>query len=155
MNGDSVVEARHLECIFKRMTRRILSLSQQDWDTRGIADAYIIWSPRCYNTPPDHLCNAVMDNRVDHLWCDAGKLEEARKDRQCIKVCVDAGMRGSPGHPAQAAMGIAIYRRIVQQSGLSCRANFLSAQQLDKVTSAFQSEAMALEYALDTFTSFM
>ena len=159
LNGDAVLDARHLECIFKRMTRRLLALSQQGWDTRHLADPYIIWSPRAHNTPPDHLCNAAMDNKMDFVWHDKNKVAEAMERKFCIKVCVDGGMRGPPGHPTQSAMGVTIYRRVIQQSGpthsYAYDPMYYSAQQLYNVSSAFQSESMALECALDTLSSFL
>ena len=78
----------------------------------------------------------------------------------CFKVCVDGGLRGVTGSMesrVKAAMGIAIYCRILNDTSTNFRYEpiYYSATWLEGVASAFHCEVSVLERAFDEVMRFV
>ena len=146
VNGDAVLHAPRLEPIFRRTVASLFLFARQGWETRNAAAPFVIWKPREFNTAPDYLRNAAMDQTTNWQWQDHTATQQAKLPNVCLKICVDGGLRGTGPH--QAATGIAVYRRSAAEPS-SHHPILYKAFLLSNVDSAFQCEAMALESAMD------
>ena len=141
MGGRAVLQAPHLELLFRRMCDSLLFLCASDWKPKQDVEDIVIWSPRQYNIVADHLVNAAMDNNCDWDWEDAEAIQQCLNGSSCPRVCVDSGYR----RPSDmAAIGVAVFTYDSKYIPLR-----YAARLLQDVRSAFQSEAHALDLALE------
>ena len=109
---------------------------------------FILWSPRELNTVADHAVNASLDQR--RSWSSP---EETNLQRDTLKganfrLCVDGGLRS--GHAG--AMGMALYVATKVPGGpFQYEVVLRKGELLQGCSSAFQAEAMGLEWALNCF----
>ena len=120
---------------------------------------FVIWAPRSFNSPPDHLCNAAMDEGADWEWRNEPLLSQSFRSKACFKICVDGGLRAKSGDKnseQKAAMGVAIYCKVLDGTNKTWNyvPVFFSATRLWGVASAFHCEACALERAFDKVMRF-
>ena len=90
----------------------------------------------------------TLDSRQFWFSSDSARLQEAFGSDCFLRLCVDGGLRGN----GEAAAGFALYSwsRPSKYTALVRQGEFLNC-----VSSSFQSEAMALEFALDRFLNFL
>ena len=151
-NGEAALTAHRLEPIFRRLVNKCYCFYSNGWLPRRNIDNFIIWARREYNTVADHYANAAMDNNCGWEWRDCSRVSETAS----FKICVDGGLRGSSLDTIRpASMGCAIY--VAAQSEQSTDAQYypvcFAAQPLHDTRSAFQAEAMAIEWCLSVFES--
>ena len=82
-----------------------------------------------------------MDNRSDFDWEDKEAIQQCSRESSCLRVCVDGGYRKSSD---MAAIGVAVFMYDSRYTPLR-----YAARLLQDVRSAFQSEAHALDLALE------
>ena len=154
VNGLAVLHAPQLDAIFRRIARRLFELGEKGWSPRRDIDPIVIWSPREYNTVADHMVNAAMDNNCAWQKWDRQLLEDHIKRGGSLRICVDGGLRrGTDSLDKPSALGCAIYlvRKVQPQYTLAG----LQAAPVKSVGSAFQAEAMALEWAINLINVLM
>ena len=152
VNGDAVLQRINLECIFRRITTQLYKLHCHGWRPRRDIDNMVHWYRRSGNTVADHLCNAAMNANSSWVW----RASSMFSDLASFKICVDGGLRGKHGEPNRpASLGCVIFLVVPGQD--SPRPSFtsvlLAAQPVQKLSSAFLAEAMALEWSFSLFQS--
>ena len=151
--GQSVLAAEALESIFRRICDKLLLLSKLGWRPKRDIDNLLIWARREFNTPPDHLANAAMDNDSAYEWRENSKLQQAKRDGESFRICIDGGRRE---RERKAAIAFAVYSVSLGSDGEQMqRLVWMSAQPVQNMISAFQTEATALEWTLSAFISFL
>jgi hypothetical protein len=105
-----------------------------DWDDP------VCWRARDWNRQADFVVNVAMDANTEQSWSDATLMSVAR--HRDILIFCDGGLRRSS---MRAAAGWVAY---VAYNGAFHRVAY-RATPLEGVSSAFQSEAIALENALE------
>ena len=60
-NGEALLKILQSTIIFRRIVSRLVDLADRGWRPRKDVDSMVLWSPREYNTVPDHSINAAMD----------------------------------------------------------------------------------------------
>ena len=106
----------------------------------------VLWSPREYNTVADHAANAAMDEHRDWEIFDEGHIASALQSNCNLRLCVDGGRRNE----AEGALGFALYSAVLGECGTYTYTLLARrGQRLNKISSAFLAEALALDWALD------
>lgn len=142
----------HLEAIFRRITEALQQLTYLGWSPKRDIDPFILWSRREYNSPPDHIANAVMDTGRSWEWMDNDMLRRVKCQGGSLKICVDGGWRG----PSSAGIAFSAYEAHLDGAGnFSFAPAWLSGQPISCTQSAFQTEAMALDWTLSKIVSFL
>ena len=119
-------------------------------EPRRDIDPYIVWAKREYNTPPDHLANAAMDHACGWEWQNDGELEQI-KARLCgMKICIDGGRRAH-----SAAIAFAVYSFHISPEGQYFKLAWLRTELVKGTQSAFETEALALEWSLSIIYTFL
>ena len=99
-----------------------------------------MWSPRAYNTVADHAVNAAMDQK-----CSWNRLSNIQTEVCKWHLAVDGGLRDQD----TAAMGIVLYAVDRTKDEKWEYVEVLRAgRELTGVTSAFDAEALALEFGI-------
>ena len=142
-NGAAILKAPHLEAIFRRIVQKLFDVSMSGWRPKRDIDPILIWSPREYNTPADHLVNAAMDTGTDWSWINQGVLRAAKVGT--VRLCVDGGLRKRHHGEHRGGLGCAAFLRFPNGS---YEPFFLAGTVMHGATSAFHTEASALEWAL-------
>ena len=123
------------------------------WLPRKDIDPLVLWSPRRYNTVPDHLANAAMDQNKSWHWLDEAGLQDEMARGRLLKICVDGGLRGHHGMANRpAAIACAVYRIASAKNPVEkpCQTLILlSATPVTGFQSAFQAEVTAVDWTLD------
>ena len=109
---------------------------------------FIIWEPRRYNNMADHAANVALDLGSDWERCEHSALQEARACKANLRLCVDGARRGN----SSAAGGMAL---MAYYQGGRREVIFRSGKLLGELSSAFASEMLALDWALQTFLVLM
>ena len=110
-----------------------------------------IWSPREFNAVADHLVNAALDTQSDWCHIDDVAIQQHLLSRGSFRICVDGGVRKRALSSDQrcAAMGGALFAVNMGETPMVLVAS--AAQTIESVASAFQAEAMALDWLLSIF----
>ena len=99
------------------------------------------WRPREFNSPPDVVCNWVLDGKADLDDLDLGPVVQAISQERCFQVHCDGGYKDGVGAASFVVHAIDPASGVVERLGY--RGAFLS-----RARSAFQAELIALETAV-------
>ena len=142
--GLSVMKGSFMRPLCVRISRllhRFWSLGvrpRTDWS------AYIEWDAREFNALADDGANMALNGASDWRHMHEDNIFRARASNVNYRICFDGACRG-PGDAAAGAVAIAYYkdgrREVLFRAGIL----------LGKLHSAFLSELLALEWALDLF----
>ena len=130
------------------MFASVQKVLKQYWQPITQLSDLVLWDRREFNSYADHAANVALDLKSDWNILDSQVLEEARRSKANIRATADGARRGD----GQAAAGIAFFayfpggRRVIFH-----RAGKL----LGKLSSAFLAEALAMEWCLESFITFL
>ena len=94
-----------------------------------------------------------MDNNGYYEWRDNELLQQTKLSNGSFKICVDGGFRE---HEARAAIAFTVYSVSADSSqGQANHLVWMGTQIVRSMSSAFQTEATALEWTLSLFLSFL
>ena len=110
----------------------------------------IDWRPREFNTAADHAVNVTLDSGASWESIDEALLDNALRSRSSLRLCVDGGLRRS----GLAGAGFALFAYTGEGGDLYQLLGRQGLHLLD-VGSAFEAEALALEWALEWLASRM
>ena len=112
----------------------------------------VMWAPREYNTVADHCCNASLDLKKSWTACDNTALADAFLYDECLRLCVDGGRRSR----SEGALGLALFSATgMEVAPVKYTLLERKGQLLSSVESAFEAEAIALEWALQYLLQLM
>ena len=143
--GRAVLSSPELRPVFVRICRHIHEIHRMRW--RPMQDCFdlVMWAPREYNTVADHCCNVSMDLKKSWTVSDNAELADALLNDQCLRLCVDGGRRSS----SEGALGLALFSVTgMEVAPVTHTLLARKGQLLSSVASAFEAEAIALEWAL-------
>ena len=144
--GRATLEPTEHTAIYKRIVHKLLRLHALHWNPMKCSCDFVVWSPREYNVVADHAANAAMDEERDFSVECLEAIGEALAQKMNLRLCVDGGRRSE----TQGALGFALFTAQLTESG--CYKYTVLARKgklLNKVSSAFVAETVALEWALD------
>ena len=134
-----------LRPLFVRISRALLYLYAHGLRPLHDAADMVIWAPREFNAVADHAVNCALDEGCSFSRCDNTALAQALLAGANLRLSVDGGRRSA----TQAAIGIALFAATPTDSGVATyRLLARSGKLLGNVSSAFLSEAIALEWGL-------
>ena len=125
----------------------LYSLLENHWRPRTDREAFVEWDPRGFNAVADHAANVAMDSGHDWDQSDPEAMRKAHHTNARIRVCSDGALRRN----GKAAAGMAMIAYFPDGSSVTLRR---AERILQGVSSAFVSEAMALEWSVQCFFEF-
>ena len=127
-----------------------LSLNIMDFDP------VVVWSPREFNTVADFYANAAMDAKAPWQWTNPALFKCIARNGGSFRLCVDGGLRGLfEKGPRPGAMACAVYCVDFERDAPTYVPVLFSAMSLHGIKAAFEAEAMALEWSITLWRSFL
>ncbi len=154
--GRAKLDAPDLEPIFIRIARLLLRLRSLSWKPLHSALDFVIWAPREFNSVADHAVNATLDTGESWSRKHESLHSALKRERTCMKLCVDGGLRRNGSTPAIAAAGFALFEaRWKDDASIEYQTLAREGNWLEGVESSFHAEAVALELGLSYLLSWL
>ena len=140
--GHSRLETGHLRPIFVRLARKLHTLLEKQRLPRRNTTPIVEWDLRSFNTYVDHAANCALDRQEAWTWQDDVAIARAKQAHSNIRMSFDGAHRRS----SDSSGGMAVFsydeaggRQLLYRAGIY----------FGKLESAFLSETLSLEWALD------
>ena len=150
--GRAVLQGDYHRPSFVRIARMLFSLAHCGWAPLRDELAFVLWSPREYNTVADHAVNASFDEGRSWEAGSRSDMQQAIRQHANLRICVDGGMRGN----GTAAVGMVVYvARQDKDAQWQYEQIVRRGQLVGTASSAFGAETVALEWALEYLVKFL
>ena len=131
--------------LFVRIARLLLALHSRGIHPMNDTSELVVWTPREFNAVADHVVNCALDDQRSWHASNNLALAQSLLEGRSFRLSVDGGRRSS----TEAAIGLMRFAVNISEHGVATYELLARCGKLlENVSSAFLSEAMALEWGL-------